>query len=655
MKEISPKAVKITDGFWLNRLEVNARKAIFHQWKMLEESGCIDNFRIAAGIKEGLREGWFFADSDAYKWLDAAARIERNQHNEELCNLIDSFIELLENAQCEDGYLFTYNQIHFNGQRWINLQIEHELYCHGHLIEAGISHYEATGQTRLLDMARKAANLLVDEFLHAGPKFTPGHEEIEIALIKLWQVTGENSYLELAQHFLEMRGRQRFFGVSLVGQFASNGKREKLIAKRRAYYFQRKGQKEIVRVPAMNQAFRPPFSQVRFFVNALSGKYFQQHLPLRKQSVPVGHAVRMGYLNTAAAMLLQERPESDLLNTLQKSWEHMVSRRMDISGGLGALPDSEAFGNDFELNPEYAYNETCAAIASLLWNWQMLSLTDKVCFSDLFEWQLYNAVSVGMGWEGDSYFYNNPTLSRGGIRRQPWYSIPCCPSNISRTYADLGKYIVSGDSDEVWLHQYLSSEIVLGQASGLKLSIHSEFPWQGKTKICISLTKSKSIIFHLRIPSWAGKTELFINGESQEMPLYRKVRVDPTSSGFDPRMAFDLILERIWHDGDEIELKIEMPVCIYHPHKKVKALKGKIAIARGPILYCLEDIDQPEIDIFSEEIDVSSLHEVQSDFLIDQCQLLGAKTRSGKDLTFIPYSMWGNRGESKMTVWVKEP
>jgi DUF1680 family protein len=183
----------------------------------------------------------------------------------------------------------------------------------------------------------------------------------------------------------------------------------------------------------------------------------------------------MGYLNSASSMLLHQEPDNELLNTLQQNWERMVSRRMDVSGGLGALPDSEAFGNDYELNPEYAYNETCAAIASLLWNWQMLSLTDEVCYSDLFEWQLYNAVTVGMGWEGVTYFYNNPTLSRGGLCRQPWYSIPCCPSNISRTYADLGKYIASANLNEVWLHQYISSEIGLDQAGGLKLHIQSGF------------------------------------------------------------------------------------------------------------------------------------------------------------------------------------
>jgi DUF1680 family protein len=198
MNELLPSQVKLNDPFWNPKLEVNAAVSIFHQWDMLEASGCIDNFRIAAGEKQGFRTGWFFADSDATKWLDAASRIERNQHDPRLCTLMDSFIELLGHAQMEDGYLFTYNQVHFPGQRWVNLQIEHELYCHGHLIEAGVSHYQATGRQEMLQIARKAADLLVRDFLHGGPAGTPGHEEIEIALLRLYEVTRHELYWNLA-------------------------------------------------------------------------------------------------------------------------------------------------------------------------------------------------------------------------------------------------------------------------------------------------------------------------------------------------------------------------------------------------------------------------------------------------------------------------
>jgi len=657
MKELPPNLTRIHDPFWDARLDINAHRAIFHQWEMLEASGCIDNFRIAAGEKVGLREGWFFADSDATKWLDAAARIERNQHDPELCNLMDTLVALLEKAQTADGYLFTYNQIHFPGQRWVNLQIEHELYCHGHLIEAGVSHYLATGQERMLKVARKAADLLVSRFLPAGPKFTPGHEEIELALLRLWQVSGEESYRCLAEHFIELRGRQPLFGLSLVGQFASNAKRESAVAQARLGYFASRSEPEVSRVPAMNKAIEPRFSQLRFFVSGLSGKYFQQHRPIRQQLVPVGHAVRMGYLNTAVAMLLNSKePQADeaLLQMLQASWERMVTRRMDVTGGLGALPVSEAFGNDFELNPETAYNETCAALASLFWNWQMLLLTGQQKYTDLFEWQLYNAAAVGMGFQGDAYLYNNPTLCHGGILRQPWYSIPCCPSNLSRTYADLGKYIATFGEGEVWLHQYIGSEISFEPSGQMHLSIRSELPWEGRVKISLGLEQAQELTLHLRLPAWAGKSRMWINGEEQEMPLYRKVRFDPTATGYDPRLAFDLPVTRLWQPGDEIKLDFEMPVRVLHPHEKTKALKGLVAIHRGPLVYCLESIDNPHVDIFTQSIRPEAVFTKEQSDLFGGIVLLKVRAVSGQMLTFIPYSLWGNRGESKMSVWVKK-
>ncbi len=657
MKEILLQQSKIEDTFWSPRLDVNAHRAIFHQWEMLEASGCIDNFRIAAGEKLGLREGWFFADSDATKWLDASARIERNQHDEKLCALMDEFIRLLEKAQMPDGYLFTYNQIHFPGQRWVNLQIEHELYCHGHLIEAGVSHYLATGQERMLKLARKAADLLVKTFMHAGPKFTPGHEEIELALLRLWQVCGEESYRALAEHFIEMRGCQPLFGFSLVGQFASNARREAVVVKARRDHFDRLGETEVSRVPAMNKAVEPPFSQLRFFASGLSGKYFQQHGPIRQQKVPVGHAVRMGYLNTAAAMLLKaegEQMDEALLHTLASSWERMVTRRMDVTGGLGALPVSEAFGNDFELNPETAYNETCAALASLFWNWQMLLLTGEAKYADLFEWQLYNAAAVGMGWQGDTYLYNNPTLCRGGIKRQPWYSIPCCPSNLSRTYADLARYVTSSDDTDVYIHQYIGGEYVLDAAKGVRLKIHSQLPWQGKVTIKVEMEQPQELTFHLRLPSWAGRSRLWINGHEQELPLYRKVRFDPTATGVDPRLAFDLPLTRLWSSSDEINLDFEMPIRVLHPHEKAKPLEGLVAIHRGPLVYCLESVNNPAVDIFTESVGTNPEITQETSDLFDGIVMLKVRALSGQMLTLIPYALWGNRGDSTMSVWVKE-
>ncbi len=294
---------KITSGFWRDRLEVNAQRAIFHQWEQLEASGCIENFRIAAGDVDGFREGWFFADSDAYKWLDAASRIYASFTTPELASVIDAFNSLLTRAQHPDGYLFTYNQIHFPKDRWKNLQIEHELYCHGHLIEAGVSHYEATARTDLLTIARHAADRIVEDFLGKGTNHTPGHEEIEIALLRLYKITDHQPYLEMARQFIEKRGRNPLFALSLIRQNSSVDQRRNFIKQKKKEYLSAHPEFKPFQLPPDNASKQPRYSRLRWQVNALSGKYFQQHAPIRKQTVPVVHSVRFAYLETAVAML----------------------------------------------------------------------------------------------------------------------------------------------------------------------------------------------------------------------------------------------------------------------------------------------------------------------------------------------------------------
>jgi uncharacterized protein len=414
---------------------------------------------LAAAQIEGFRQGWFFADSDAYKWLEAASRVYATHPFPKLADLMDRFIALLALAQAPDGYLFTYNQIHFPGERWVALQVEHELYCHGHLIEAGVSHFTATGKKGMLKIAIKAADLLVRDFLNAGPEKTCGHEEIEIALLRLFSLTKEEAYLELASQFLERRGRIPRYSWHLLREFTLHNRRNKIVAAdRQAYLAEHPGERSF-QVPAGNAAKKPRWITQRWYLNALRGFYAQQHAPIREQTIPVGHSVRFGYLETAAAMLHRLRPDERLLHSLEKTWDHMVSRRMYVTGGLGSLPALEGFGRDYELDPEYAYAETCAAIAGMFWNWEMTLNTGQAPYSDLFEWQLYNACAVGIGIEGDSYLYNNPLACRGGITRKAWYSVPCCPSNLSRTWADLGKYIYSAADGALWIHQYIGSQM----------------------------------------------------------------------------------------------------------------------------------------------------------------------------------------------------
>lgn len=654
MDELSPTQITIQDPFWSPRLAVNASRAITHQWAQLEASGCIANFRIAAGELDGWREGWFFADSDAYKWLDAASRIYRDRPDPRLAARMDDFIALLGRAQGADGYLFTYNQIHFPGVRWVNLQIEHELYCHGHLIEAGVSHYEATGRADLLTIARKAADLLVRDFLGAGPEHTPGHEEIEIALLRLYRATGHAPYRDLARHFLEQRGRTKLFGLKLLRQMRSVAARGRQVAAGRRAYLAAHPDYIPYQVPPGNAAPHPRGAHLRWLASALSGKYFQQHAPIGQQT-PVGHAVRFGYLQTAVAMLARATGDASLLPALAAAWERMVTRRMVVTGGLGALPALEGFGRDCELDPTYTYAETCAALASIFWNWEMALLTGEAKYSDLLEWQLYNAAAVGMGLAGDAYFYNNPLACRGGVTRQPWYAVPCCPSNLSRTWADLGKYIYSVDREGLAIHQWIGNRARLDLGAPVEVAVASGLPWDGESVVRLTPARPAEFTVRLRIPSWtAGRADILVNGEPIRPPS-RPQLPDRAAGGFDPRPAAWAAVRRRWAPGDEIRLAFELPIMLRRAGPGVRGHAGKAALTRGPLVYCLESPDNPGLDLFAAQIDPASLRADLAPALLGGIWTLRGRTAAGQPVTAIPYALWGNRGASQMTVWAGVP
>ena len=603
MEEIPTSQVAICDPFWTPRLLTNAHTAIFHQWQQLEASRCIDNFRIAAGLKKGFREGWFFADSDAYKWLDAAARIYSSGPAEDLKARMDAFLSLVERTQMEDGYLFTYNQIHFPDERWDNLMIEHELYCHGHLIEAAISHFQATNNPASLTIARKAADLLVRDFLTATVDKTSGHEEIEIALMRLYLVTGHKPYVDLAKQFLERRGRVRPFAPLIIQQNDRVEKRSKFVREQRRAYLAHNPDQSSFQLPPANYAKRPFSAKPRSLLSILNGQFFQQHAPIRSQTVPVGHAVRFGYLETAIAMLYRIAPDQTLLPAMEKAWENMVAHRMYVTGGIGSLPEMEGFGRDDELDPEVAYAETCAALASLFWNWQMVLIHAEAKFSDLFEWQLYNAAAVGMGLGGDSYLYNNPLLCREGITRRSWFQVPCCPSNLSRTWASLGKFIYSWDEDELWIHQYIGNEMNLGTEPWKKVKLASSLPWEGKVRIIFQPEQPVDFTLHLRIPSWVGDASLRVNGSSVVVPSSNNIPPAPPASGYDPRLSRYATLHRRWSLDDIVDLEFEIPIVLRKASPHLRGHKNKVALTRGPLVYCLESTDNPGLDIFRTRID----------------------------------------------------
>jgi uncharacterized protein len=656
MNEIPISQIHIQDPFWSPRLQVNSKMAIFHQWQRLEESHCIDNFRLVAGQREGFREGWFFSDSDAYKWLDAASRIFVHWADKELERLISELVVLIECTQCEDGYLFTFNQIHFPNERWGNLMIEHELYCHGHLIESCVSHYEATGCATALNIARKAADLLVSEFLVASPDRTSGHEEIEIALLRLYQTTRNKNYLELAKQFLERRGKVKPFAKLILPQNLEVARRAKVVHNKRNDYLREHPDYGTFKLPDNNFAKKPRGARLHWVMNALSGKYFQQHAPIRDQTVPEGHAVRFTYLETATALLHRLNADETLVPSLVKSWDRMVARRMYVTGGLGARPEIEGFGRDFELDPELAYTETCASLGSMFWNWEMALITGDARYSDLFEWQLYNAAAVGMGLQGDRYLYNNPLLCKGGVTRKPWFLVPCCPSNLSRTWASLGKYIYSFDDNNLWVHQYIGNQTTIDG----KWTIRQEsgLPWDGRIHLTFDLPSPTEFSVHFRIPSWAGISKIYLNNEElgwfSGIATQYSTEICTTASGYDPRQAGFIPVRRKWLPGDSIDLNFEMPVLLRRASPRVRGAKGMVALTCGPLVYCLESVDNPELDIFTCKIRSDTIQAVFAPALLQGIWIMTGLTVDGRIFTAIPYSLWANRGESQMTVWLNE-
>lgn len=644
MKIISSE---ITGGFWGDWQAVNANQANFYQWEQLEKAGCIDNFRILAESKKVFRRGWFFADSDAYKWLEAAFRILSNKYDSALAKYLDEFIDLIEKSQSPDGYLYTFNQIHYPETRWVNLQIEHELYCHGHLIEAFVSGCELEGYGEKLSIATKAADCIYSQFAGKGPKHTPGHEEIEIALLRLYEITAKQDYLDIARQFLEMRGRQALFGLNILRESVSNARRVKAVKEKEKAYFASQNTEGESKLPQSNKAKKPGNIQLRWVLNALSGKFFQQHKPLLNQTVPVGHAVRFAYLETAVAILARLTGQKIYRSTLEKSWNHMVDKRMYLTGGIGSLPVIEGFGRDYELDPEYGYAETCAALGSLFWESEMVQLTGEASYSDLFEWQLYNAVLVGMGLEGKTYFYNNPLASCGGIERRNWYEVPCCPSNLSRTIAWLQKDVLTVRGNSIDIEQYISSKHEIEVEKGsITLEILSDLPWDGKVQIKFNNQNPNPIKLRLRRPAWAKKFIMTVNGEIIDQD-------DRSTEGvLKPQLAEWIEVRRKWEADDQLTLDFSTPVVIYHPNENITSVRNKVALIRGPLVYCLESVDNPEVDIFNGALDPNTLEAEFSEDMLGGTWVIRGYSLNNEPLTFIPYYLWGNRGASTMTVFI---
>lgn len=610
-------AVEIDGGFWKRWQDTNQAVSLRHGYRQLEKSGNFNNLLLAAGKGEGDYRTPVFMDSDVYKWLEAVGYELARHDDPELVQMADHAIRLVEDAQGEDGYLNSYWQVVEPQRRWQDLQHGHELYCAGHLFQAAVAYYRGTGDERLLNVSRRFADYIDSVFGPGKRAGTPGHPEVETALVELYRATGERRYLDLAIYFLDQRGR------GLLGAHRWG-------------------------TPA----------------------YYQDHVPVRDAETVEGHAVRQLYLTAGMTDAYLETGEPALMAALERLWQNMVSKKLHVTGGLGAQHAGEAFGEPYELPNERAYCETCAQIASIQWAWRMLLATGERRFADLMELTLYNAFLSGVSLDGCRYFYVNPLLSRGSapwlgrkhIVRPEWHGCACCPPNVMRLLASLAHYLVTTDATGVQIHQYTTAKLTpefAGRKVGLELE--TGYPWSGEVKLAVAETDGRPWELRLRIPDWAAPAKLAVNN---------------TPLAVEPGTAYATI-HRAWQPGDTVTLWLEMSPALLAAHPRVDPTRGSVALRRGPLVYCLEQADQPA-DVDLQDVAISPNTQMaaswQPDLLngVMTVQLEGvAYDTSSWDgtlyraldsltppqgravpLTAIPYYAWANRGPGVMRVWI---
>jgi len=641
LNQVELNNIKITDDFIGRYVECVSKKIIPHQWKILNDclegakpTYCIRNFKIAAREVKGKRKGVVFQDTDLYKWLESVAYCINGEENKDFEVMADEMIVLIGKAQEADGYLNTYYTINEPNRKWTNLIEGHELYTAGHLIEAAVAYYNATGKEELLNIAKKNADLICQVFgeQKSQIKGYPGHEEIELALIKLYRVTSEERYLKLARYFVAERGTT-------------------------PNYFET----EIKSRDGWAEFFPDEFSNY-------SLEYSQAHIPPKKMEKAEGHAVRMMYLCAAMVDLAEEDKDSELLVACNKIWDNTTNARMYITGGIGSSGYRERFTTDYDLPNNSGYAETCASIGIMMFGQRMTSATGDARYYDDVERALYNTVLAGINLEGDKYFYVNPlevvpefctehtSMNHVKARRQGWFNVACCPPNVARTLASLGQYIYAKDEEAFYIHQYISSEAKtkIGTAD-VEIDMKSELLKDGK--ITVSFKTTKRVKLKVRIPYYETGTRLCINNERAEIP--RK-------DGY-----FEISLEK---GKTLIEIDFGVKVKWVGANSFVRNNIGKAALMKGPMVYCLEEVDNGKnlSEIYVIENVKVSLEEMKDlpDIKVDTLNYQGVRLKNRAmtreqlygdikleqikvKLKAIPYCLWNNRGKGEMLVWQK--
>lgn len=642
LASIPLSCIKITDSFWSGRQKINKDISLPLLLKKLKADHHLDNFRVAARVKSGIHQGDFYYDSDLYKWLEGALYFSKEfPLNDDIKGTIKEIIDLIQKSQLNDGYLNTYYSLNFLEKRFTNLLIFHELYCAGHLIEAAIAERNLNDIKTLFKVAKKFTNLLVEKILKQKIKDTAGHPEIELALIKLYRATGNKEYLNLCKYLIEIRGNIPHLRTYIIRRLLDAIKTFTETGKIKKDY---KGKKETTEIEKEEVAeFLEEFNMkdwLIFLKQNLNGKQYQLNIPIRDSYNPVGHAVRALYLYSGIADLYSEIGDESLLHALELLWFKMVKAKIYITGGTGSLRSTEGFDKDFQLKLEDSYSETCAAIANIMWNWRLLLITKKCKYADLIEKLLYNAMLVGQSLDGKKYFYTNPVISDWEHERKEWFKCPCCPTNYIRMIPQLGQYIYSTSKNGIWIHQYIGSEleIPINSRKSVKIKQESQFPWNGKIKIQFFCENNEEFSLYLRIPEWSNNANISLNNEE----IKKNVRQNSY-----------LRINRKWSNEDLLKFDFQMQPRLISDEMQRKQTNGKRVIQYGPLIYCLENIDNKDLDI-SELIIAAEPHlktKFNSSFL-ERVAIIKGKTRSGKIFKAIPYFAWCNRGKSKMRVWI---
>ncbi|MBM3235241.1 glycoside hydrolase family 127 protein [Candidatus Poribacteria bacterium] len=618
--------VTVEDKFWAPRIQVNREQTIPHEYKQCKDTGRIDAFLL--NWKPGMvPKPHYFWDSDVAKWIEAASYSLATQPDSELDTLLDEVIEKIAGAQQEDGYLNTYFIQVEPENRWVNLGMWHELYCAGHLMEAAAAHFESTGKRNFLDVMCRYADYIDSVFGPGKRDGCPGHEEIELALVKLYHATGERRYLKLSQFFLDQRGQKPSF-------------------------FKREMERLLPEKSGGNRHF---FGEGDNF----HSEYCQDHLPVREQSEVVGHAVRAMYLYCGMADVANETGDQGLLEACERLWNNVCRKRMYITGGIGPSGSNEGFTQDYDLPNASAYAETCAAVGLVFWNHRMLQLQGDGRFADLMERALYNGTISGVSLDGKKFFYVNPLESRGNHHRQDWFGCACCPPNIARLIASIGGYTYSQAEKDAYVHLYVqgSGTLQIGSKQ-VVLRQETDYPWDGTIRIAVNPDEPTVFGLNLRIPGWSRNAKLTVNGETVDLEAI-------TSLGY-------ARLEREWKSGDEVELVLPMPVERIEAHPAVRQNIGYVALQRGPVVYCLEQVDNriplhrivlprdAELKVHFEKKLLGGIPVIKGEALMvddsDWDNMLYRPEPSKFkpfEITAIPYYAWDHREPGEMRVWLR--